>query len=133
MKHKLIKLAAFAFLALSANAQALTMDELMGKAVRTGSASGELSGAVSDSLKKATRSVAPTHIAIERVSEDDKCKTMRVTLTQPKVPNTSGGFVGDFVTVSQNVMCSDDRPQANPKVIECRIGPDNCMSPRAGK
>lgn len=133
MTNSLLTLAAVALFALSSHVHALTMDDLMGKAARTGSASGELSGQVSDSLKKATRSVAPTHMAVERLSDDGTCKTMRVTLTQPNVPSTTGGIVGDYVTVSENVLCSDDRPQATPKVIECRIGPDNCLMPRQVK
>ena len=111
------------------SAHALTMDELMSAAVRSGKSSGELTGVTADSIRAATRSTAPTHMSIERVARDAKCQTFRYTLTQPQIPSPSGGIVGDYVTVSESVLCSDDREQAPPKVVSCHIGGISCLAP----
>lgn len=132
MKKQNICLTALSLYCLLGSAHAMTADEMMSQAYRQGRASGELTGLIADQVKSATHSLAATRGLAERVSiGNDGCYTVRFTVTQPDVPDVRGGVVGDYVTVTKFVTCPDNREQAEPQIIECRIGAVSCLPPGA--
>lgn len=132
MKQNGFALTALTALLVASSADATTPAELMSQAIRSGKASGELTGAVSDDIKSQTHSTAPTFATFERMSIDSGgCHVYKFTLIQNRVPNRAGQIVGDYLTVSKNKVCPDDREQAPPEVIDCHIGGVSCMPPKA--
>lgn len=129
MDQPLIIIAAIVAIAFASKVHAASFDELMTRAIRDGSASGELTGKVADRIKAATHSKEKTLAKAERISsEPDGCHFFKFTITQPGVPNTEGKVIGDYKTVTKSKFCADDRKeQHQPEVIECSVGGVSCM------
>lgn len=116
------------FLALTQAAHAVSAEDLMEEAVRAGKSSGELTGGVAEHLKKITHSTDPTQARIERIGEDGSgCQTYKFTITQPNIPSRQGAVVGDYVTVTKNRFCQDNKARESTEVIDCHIGAISCM------
>lgn len=116
----------------TSGAHAISSEELMSQAIRTGQASGVLTGATADRMKSVTHSTGETLGSVVRTSIDqDHCHFYHFTVTQTKIPTTSGKLVGDYVVVSRSKHCPDDRKQDPPAVIDCHIAGVSCMPPRA--
>jgi hypothetical protein len=125
---------------LSTQVMAISPEELMSQALLSGQASGVLTGAIAENIKKQTHSLDDTLASISRKSIDsEKCHIYHFKITQPNIPSTDGAIVGDYVTVAQSRVCPDNREQAPAMVIECRVGKVSCMpgkpsvSPAANK
>lgn len=104
----------------------------MSQAIHAGQASGELTGPVADRLKSQTHSKGPTLASVSRMSiEPDKCHFYKFTVTQTQIPDVTGRIIGDYVMVTKNKYCPDDRSQAPPEIIDCLIAGASCMPPKA--
>jgi hypothetical protein len=115
------------FLAAS-QVHAITSEEFFSQAIEKGSFAGELTDDVSAGIKKTTHSTAPTKMTVENIGiMPDGCRTFKVSITQPDIPTVEGVIAGDYLAVTKVVVCKDGREQAEPVVLDCKIGKISCM------
>ena len=117
------------FCAVAAFANAETPDDLFARAMREGVAKGVMTGPTADMMARSTRSTEPVMAEIARLEDVNDCQYFRLTITQGKIPSTSGGFVGDYHTVTKVAACRNGKNNPPPVVEKCWVGMSNCMPP----
>jgi hypothetical protein len=106
---------------------AATPSELMDKAMKAGTSSGELTGAMAEAIKQATHSTDPTVAILERLEDVGGCQYFKFTLSQANVPFVNGGSAGEYRTVTKVGTCRGDAKPNPPIVLECKVGKTSCM------
>ncbi len=109
-------------------------EDLLAKVIEGPSTTAEaqLSGPLAENLQRVTHSSATPMIKFENLGKSNGCFKINQTLTVPKVPDTSGNIVGDWVTVTRLNICNDNKLPAGMKpqeVLSCNVGRFPCPKP----